>query len=69
MVTWPAVVQGDRRPLLAENGSINAQQDEVDMTQEEEEVSYTAENGDKCATSVKPSVSFEMQALYNRLPL
>lgn len=42
MVTCCAVIQGDRRPLLAENGSINAQQDEVDTKteEEEEEVNY-----------------------------
>ncbi|MCJ8733857.1 hypothetical protein PDJAM_G00228400 [Pangasius djambal] len=32
-----AALRGDRRPLLAENGSINAQQDEVDTKAAEEE--------------------------------
>lgn len=37
IVTCLIVVQGDRRPLLAENGSINAQQEEVEMKKEEGE--------------------------------
>lgn len=37
IVTCSVVIQGDGRPLLAENGSVNAQQDEVDTKSEEEE--------------------------------
>lgn len=36
-LTCLIVIQGDRRPLLAENGSVNAQQDEVEVKAEEEE--------------------------------
>lgn len=42
LLTCSVVMQGDRRPLLAENGSVNSQQDEVETKAaegEEEEVS------------------------------
>lgn len=37
ILTYCVVPQGERRPLLAENGSINAQQDELESKPEKEE--------------------------------